>query len=427
MVIQKILKLFSKNNTKKVLSTENALKKAEKELNSQTKEIEKKIFFKTAEIKHLSKQTAELVKELEKEEYDEQAFKKFKKIVEGSKKHTVIQLKKLIQKITPTTVQSLNETKKNSEKALLKLHESITKQWKNIAYTGTGHNTTMKKIGKNIEEITGLYKEIIECTENPKIIATKNIVAMLKELHCLPEKKRTTKKKLSEIKQKNLETQQKIRELNQKIMQIENSAEIKNMRQRKKEIEKLEKEIKSIHDKLYTETSFMEKPLKKIKKLLEEKRVEEKNLNLKKVNEFFENRIGLLKAEPKGEIFKKLASETIKQVKNNAIQVKQKQKLLLKLKGILQKDFFSQYFWEENTAKKTLEQLKKASQDKKILLELQKTKEKTEKEKQELLNLKKEEELTKKLLQKQENKKKELKQKITKEWKKAFNQETKIK
>ncbi len=325
----------------------------EKNFSQEYTVIEKNVFIKFSEVKHLLKQLKDNLDELEKVNVlgTEGNFR-LRKIVKTSKKNLLNQMNSLIKKLSPPNKSEfslLQEYCLNSSKLL---QEAVTSFGKNIAYTGIILKNEVKKIGSNVQELNKVFSDLKKLFEENSHLSlvpqTHQIISEFKEK--LKEKDESIKKiKLieNEILSLNKLLNEKEKELNN-TKTSSKAAELNSLQEKKAALVRKKQEIKS---KILNIFSPIEKPLKRFYKLSESKQFilssEEKSI----FHAFLSNPFLALKADPKAATIKKLFSYLQTLIENNTISLKEKekQKKLESLKKLQSFDFFEKVFWEFNS------------------------------------------------------------------------------
>lgn len=360
-------KIFGKKEQAEVKKEELSLKFEEipvfldKHYSSSFTEIEKEVFSKLAEIKHLIKELDESLLRLEKQKVEQNTgHSKLRKIVTTSKKTLIDKMRNLSSKLIPPASTDFIELNSYCSNSVKLLETEITAFGRNIAYTGIVLKEPVQNLGKKINELQSVF------LETKKLFDSKKGLVLLS-----PAKKsfEETKEKIDSKKNSLLSEQEilkqidgaaeKIREEQKKLKSLEDSIEAKQYKNLLKDKISLSEKKQQIKTKLVELFYPIEKLLRVFRKLAEANRFvltpEEKVL----LTSYLSNPFLALKKDNKAETLKKMFHYIKGLIDDGKISLKEKEKekKINALNQLMEYDFFENFFWELNEIDKKLNEV----------------------------------------------------------------------
>ncbi|MFH1895093.1 MAG: hypothetical protein ABIJ74_00720 [archaeon] len=320
--------------------------------------IQKEVFSRFSEIKHLVKELELVLKELEETKVEENTGNpRLRKIVFTSKKTLTDKMSSLASKLSPPSSNDFIELNSFTANSIAVLESEINSFGKNIAYTGIVLKEPVKKLGERIKELNFVFLE------------TKNLFDSKKMLLLLPE----IKGLLSELKEKielhsdSVSAEEQVSEkislaekelvsVKEKLVSLENSAEALQFRKLLEEKSILAERKQEMKSKLIQLFYPVDKQLIQFNKLAESKRFilseEEKSI----LGSYLSNPFFALKKDNKAVVLKKIFVYVKDLVEKGKISLKEKEKAkkLSALDELIEFDFFSEVFWKFNELEKKI-------------------------------------------------------------------------
>jgi len=354
--IEKIISFF-KNMFKKeptIIKTniENLPLILEKGFSVKRGELEDYSAKKLSEIKYLHSRSKAIIKSINQTPLEENNNQRLNHAVETSKKHLIIQLDRILEKIDPSKIEhKTNSYREYAAKSESILIEEINTFRKNIAYTSFYHKEEMKELGETLQNILNNLHEI-----NQKFIQEKdlfefenfkdNIGASLKkkkELTSLQNQITDSKEKMIQKKEDMLKQEEKINgKMNNKAMIEAKKAE--------EELVALANTKQDLKLEISALLLNIDRPLARYKQIVDSGRKKVPASEKEMLDLFITNPILALKKDPKADLFKKILKDMKSLIESGEIELKdkEKEKRIESLEEILKFDFFGKVFWKMN-------------------------------------------------------------------------------
>lgn len=333
----------------------------QKAVSEKKKNLEPFAAKKFAEIKHLLKQTDSLLNSLEAK-HVENENPKLEKIVETSKRHSLRQLSALLEKLSPPTLQDLGIVRKYCIDSSLLLAEEIPAFGKNVAYTSIVLKEDMRHIGASINELQKIFLELNNEFSKNKLVFLGSIVIEEKEKIIENQKKAIElNSKIAVLSEEIFSIKKLEKELGTQLDSMRNSEEAKKLFALEGQKNSLLQQKESLNQSIFEKASSVEKPLKKLSKLVEAKKILTPKIQEHFLKEFLQNPLLALKRDPKGDFFKEILKELEKQLSSGNIELKQKEleKKLALTKELIEFNFFDNFFWKANNIEIELTKIEK--------------------------------------------------------------------
>ncbi|GEM_PF-716423 len=343
----------------------------EKESSAKRKELEIEVKGRLSEVKHLLSEAQKDLTELERGEIGEHSNKRLRKIVKTSRDSAAKKMRAILSKLEPPATGSLQECAEYCLNAAPELRKEVFSSGKNIAYAGIMLKEKTRKLGGTIKEIEGILSELKKTIEENRALLSveraKEQSALVGEL--IGKKKET--ESILQGKEKQLSEQgKKIGELENALKRLNSSKESKELSAVLKRQEQIMLEKGKLRAKFSDLLAGLEKPLKRLEKMVESKRYFLNAEGRATLHSFVEEPYSALKKDPTGEKFRLLLRELNKAIDSKEMHLKEKD--LGKKKALISElesyDFAENFFWKENSLEKEsleLEEKKKSMDVKK--------------------------------------------------------------
>ena len=335
-----------------VLEAEKTLSYVEEACAVDSKSLEKEIFSRLSEVKHLLKTLDSAIDEARRKNVslDEGNFG-LRRIVVTSRDGLLNRFSQLSKKLEPpktTTVYEIYQYAVASKKIV---REEVIQSRKNIAYSKALLAEEIKAIGQSLEEVDWVFSSMQESFEKNRVADLaefrKNFSGLesaIKEQETIEEE---YKKSLALVN----DTALKTKRLSIDIDELMNSSfahELSGLEARKKV---LFDEKGALRQKFLAVLEKVDKPLTRFLKIASSSDGvvphEERDL----ANTYFQNVLVASKRDPKGEQLKKILSRVLAMVEDGTISMKEKEKekRVQALREVMEYDFFSEVFWKLNS------------------------------------------------------------------------------
>ena len=331
------------------------------EFENQEKELLDYSSKKFAEIKYLLISLSKTSSHLETQKINlDEGNKRYRQIVATSQKNLVRQLKGLSLKLVPSNSSDLDSLEEYSQKSLNSVTNDLMPYWKNISLAKLELNKEMNLVGENLKELLESLKELHDLTFAKKLQSLKSLKKSFNELDDKVNEQNVLDEKIKEQGKliKDIENQLYSLEksLNEKTTS-KDSAEFRSLESKKESFEHAkEKQIQSFN----TEIAPAEKVLKRMYSLSESAPLlpsKEKEL----LRLILVSPSSAFTVDPKGLGAKNIFIKAEKMINDGSIVLKdkEKQKRLNAISSLLEKDFFSDCFWNLNQVQADLIQVRK--------------------------------------------------------------------
>ncbi len=333
--------------TYSIKTLETALHSAKKGLEADSK---KTVFGKVAEIKHaLSTIEKILVRIQRKEISTEEGNTKLRKVVKTTKRELVPKMRNMLSQLKPPQTDNPLDIRNYSFTAAKTLAQ-MPSFAKSLAYTGILFKEEMKEIGEQMRDLNRLISEISRGNSLARLSAAASAQEAIKAVS-RSETELTSLRKAVESK-KTLATgaKEKERRLAQDIGVLEGSAAAKELSSLKASLKEAEKKKDGLNSLLANTLSPIEKPARRLLKLHETRVWKIENKDAELLAKYLGNGISAVKADPKGESFKRSLSELSRALAEGKISLKdrEKDKRLSSLKELMDGNLHADFFWKLN-------------------------------------------------------------------------------
>ncbi len=366
-MFSKLKKLFGSKETKSktaFLTVPELESEVSAAIGSKSQELELICGKEMAEIKFLHSRATVLIGDIKKKEIEGKENERFNKAAFTSKSHVELQLMRVLQKIDPKEHgMQILDTRAYTEEAIAVLVKEVIHFRKSIVYTSVYLKDEMKALGEILqqllEKLQALKKEF---DERKDFFEAEKLEKQLKELKTAKENVLLEKEKAKQA-QESLKEKEKFVEVGKdKLVEFGAGEKMIVIKQLEEEKQKLLSEKQELKTEVSSLLSTIDKPLQRFKQLVDSGRWklsrEEKNT----LDGFITNPIIALRADPKGENFKKILTNIVKAIEDEKIDFKEKEKekKLQALNDIIAFDFFDKMFWRMNEIQKKQIELEKS-------------------------------------------------------------------
>ena len=349
-LLERIFGAAKGSEKEKQVSLEEARAIAEKRLAEEEAALSDFSAKKFAEVKHLLSRLQESASVLERQEIKvEEGNNAFRRIVSTSQKNLARQLKGFASRLAPPQNFNSFEAAKYSASALRSIANDLMPYWKNIALTKLLLKEEIKAIGENLNELASIFQELNSRLDSAAIKSLRSMKELFASLDLRNEKS-------ADLKQQLAASKNEIRRAESEIDSMKSLVKGKKSSPEASELEKLEAEKISIGQKkesivsrFNSEIAPVEKVLKRLNSVAKETdslSPQEKEL----LRMLLESPASSFRVDPKGITAKSLFLKAEKMVRSGSIALKESEraKRLEAISSLVEKDFFSDYFWELN-------------------------------------------------------------------------------
>jgi len=319
-------------------------------------EIDKEIFSRFSEIKHLVKELELQLNELEALEIKEnEGNRKLRKIVSTSKKTLINKMRVLQSKLIPVASTDFIELNSYCTNSLNLLESEINSFGRNIAYTGIVLKEPIKKLGEKINELKSVFIKTKELFDSKKgLVLFPEIKETVSGLKKTIESNADSLKLEKEILNKVSLAEKEIGFVELELKKLQNSNEVIQLNKLFEEKKNLAVQKQGMKSKLIELFYPIDKLLRVFGKMVEAKRFplskEEESLLVS----YSSNPFIALKKDNNALTLKKFFGYIKELVLTNKISLKEKEKAkkLSVLDELIKYDFFGEVFWKFNEIEK---------------------------------------------------------------------------
>lgn len=324
---------------------------------SDSKSLEKEVFSKLAELKHLLKSADSIVSDIHSKDFSlKDGNFRLRRVVMTSKENLFSRFRSLVLRLEPPKTFDLNSVYEFVLSSKNLVENEVMYSRKNIAYTGALLAQEVRELGKLLQEIHIVFSELQAMFSKSNYVKLTRFKRNFSEFE-IAEKEALSARLAAEQNRALVEELS----LSHKRLLVDEQ-ELKNS-SFAKELSFLEEQKKSLFEqknilrqKFLSILERIDKPLTRFLKIASSDSsimsAEEKEL----AGSYFQNIFIASKKDPKGEELKKIVSKVLSFVESGAIQLKEKekQKKIAALKEMLEYDFFSEIFWKLNSIESEL-------------------------------------------------------------------------
>lgn len=342
----------SKKEKKEVKLSLNELSSyLEEKTGKEREELEKRIFSKFSEVKHLLSGIKSEMGEFRKRDLEkEEGNKRLRKIVATSKKNLLNQMDSLVKKLEPPKKREFAVLKSYCLSSSELLQREINTFGKNISYTGILMKREIKMLGQYINELNTAFLELKKMFESNRLAKIDDIRGDISLLNSFLDENKELSNSIpafdNEIKRL-LEEKKQAETARSKLENSQMAKELKNITE---ERERLLEERGSLKADFVDLLGTIDKPMKRFVKLVQSRAylIEQGEETL--LNNYLQNPFEAVKIDPKAEKLKKLLSEIKKAILEGKISLKEKEreKKIDALDRLSNYDFFGNIFWKLN-------------------------------------------------------------------------------
>ncbi|MCR4335103.1 MAG: hypothetical protein NUV57_01045 [archaeon] len=351
---------FLKQKAKSV-SLEEAKKIAVNEFDAEKKELVDFSSKKFSEIKHLSIRLTKSASLLENHKIDlDEGNKRYRQIVVTSQKNLVRQLKGISNKIVPPTDFEAKTLREYVSKSNLVITNDLMPYWKNIALAKLMLKDEVNSIGDDLKELLETLEGLRNRAFSEKLANLEKISELLKKIESNKKLLDELDLKISDSKNKGKEKEKSVTKIEDKISGKKNSEGIESFNEFTNKKEVFEKQKIELIAGFNAELAPVEKILKRLQSVAESTKL----LDLKEkelLGFLLETPASAVALDPKGTVFRSVIVKAEKLVKEGTIPLKnkEKEKKAEALSNLIEKDFFSEYFWKLNNIQSDINMIEK--------------------------------------------------------------------
>jgi len=316
---------------------------------------------KYSEIKYLLGNLGKSAVGLESHEINlDEGNKRYRRIIITSQKNLAQQLKGLSSKLTPPAETDFETVSAYSKKSFDAITRDLLPYWKNIALAKLMLKDEIRSVGENIEELSETFKNLGTGPMAQKMASLLRAKKAFEDFDSRTRNQKNAEVVLKEAELKAKEIQLKIREVKQELEKKKNSPEAKEYNLLFSEQSEKQGEKNDAVASFNSEIAPAEKVLKRLlvlsggNSLLDDK---EKSV----LRAMLDNPASATIIDPNGGISKKVLEVAKKMIIDGSISLKdkEKEKRLMVIGMLLEKDFYSDFFWKINKAEADLQAVNK--------------------------------------------------------------------
>lgn len=336
----------------RVLELEKTLPYVEEACVSDIQSLEKEIFSRLSEVKHLLKTLDLAIEEARKKDVSlSEGNFGLRRLVLTSRDGLLNRFSQLSKRLEPPKTTNVLEIYEYAISSRKLLREEIIQSRKNIAYSKPLLAEQIKAIGKEIEEIDWVFSSMQESFEKNKIALLNSFRNKFAQLKATIKERENIEEEIKKSQEIVNELSLKAKRLSIDIMELKNSsfaAEISKLESKKKA---LFDEKGVLRQKFLSILEKVDKPLTRFLKIASSNEGVISREERELANSYFQNVLLASKHDPKGEQLKKILSRVLSMVEDGTISMKdkEKEKRILALKEVIEYDFFSEVFWKLNS------------------------------------------------------------------------------
>ena len=335
-----------------VLQAEKTLSYVEEACAVDAKSLEKEIFSRLSEVKHLLKTLDSAIEEARKKSVplNEGNFG-LRRLVVTSRDGLLNRFSQLSKKLEPPKTTKASEIYEYAIASKKIVREEVIQSRKNIAYSKALLAEEIKAIGQSLEEIDWVFSSMQEAFEKNRVARLEEFKKQFSALEAAVNEQKAVEDEYRKSLEVANELSLKTKRLSLDITELKGSsfaAELSELENRKKT---LFDEKSALRQKFLSVLEKVDKPLTRFLKIASSSdgiiSREEREL----ANSYFQNVLVASKRDPKGEQLKKILSLVLSMVEDGTISMKdkEKEKRVQSLREVMEYDFFSEVFWKLNS------------------------------------------------------------------------------
>ncbi|MBN1941171.1 MAG: hypothetical protein JW772_03235 [Candidatus Diapherotrites archaeon] len=333
----------------------------ESRVSKKRSELDKAVASKFSEIKHLLKQTNALLSRLETKSVESEN-PKLKKIVQTSKAQALNQLSSLVQRLEPVSLNDLSAVQKYCYESNAMLKTELASFGKNIAYTSIVLKEDMREIGSLVSDLQNVFSSLgKEFSKNKEVFMQSRVREMLEKISSNGKEISDLNSEISELQGSVLEAEKLIDSLHSDLKRIRTSPEAQSLLELEAQRKALLTEKQALEQEIFDRVFVIEKPLRKLYRLVEIGKTGLSKSQENFLRDFLKSPVSALKSDPRGDYFKAVLQELENHIVNGNIGLKEKEveKKKALLQGLLNFDFFENFFWKANKFETDLNKIDK--------------------------------------------------------------------
>ncbi len=318
---------------------------------------------KFSEIRHLVSRLSAGAEYLKAQKIDlEGGNEAFRRIVSTSQKNLSRQLSGLSQKLAPPSSITPQSVRDYYSKAMPSIANDLMPYWKNVALAKLLLKDEVKEIGENLKELALTIESIGAKLHDKAPQGLSGLGAILGNISESDANAEDLAAKVTLAKNEAEAAKQEALSIGKSLQSKMASPQARRLGEIAAQISGLESKKLEVVSCLNSSLAPLEKALKRLRSVAESgvalSAREREVLSL-----MLENPAGLIISDPKGEVAKAVLSKARDMILSGSISLKdsERQKRLGSIAALLEKDFFSEYFWELNKLQSELAQAQKES------------------------------------------------------------------
>ncbi len=321
----------------------------EKEALSRKKKLLEEAGKSLAEIRHLLRETKEMLESLGVAEQLKKSGR-IDRIVSTAKSNALKQLFPLLKKLDPPNTENLVELRAFCIESIQAMQQA-GHFGKNVAYAGISFKEEMKSIGENLKQVNNTFHKLKNSFDkNSAVFAGEKLNKLLV---LIDEKEKTSAAALVSIAEfeKNIKTiTVKKTRLESDLNELRQGSEFKEIASLNEQKAKLLREKQNAKTELLDIFAKIEKPLHRLGKAVKAGKILLPEKQASFLSRLLLNPVKALKLDPKAETLKLVLLEAKSAIDSGLIELKpkEKEKKLAVISELLSFDFFSDLFWKLN-------------------------------------------------------------------------------
>ncbi len=355
--------IFGKKKDQLVrLEKTQALDYVEKHVFSGSKELEKTVFSKLAELKHLLKELEESSKQIRSKNVaiDEGNFR-LRRAVVSSKETLSIHFSSLAGRLEPPKTFDLLQVYDYVVVSRPLVAREVVNSRKNIAYTKEIMADEVKQLGGTVSEIDRLFADMQDIYQKSSFLKFAEFKKRFADLDVLLSEKTVLSKEFSDNVAEINSLSLKRKKLSFDLEELRGSSFASDLARLEEKKKALFDEKNALKQKFLLLLEKIDKPLSRFIQFASNDTsilsAEEREL----ASHYFQNIFIASKRDPKAVTLKKILSRLLELVENGTIGLKEKEKekKVAAIKELLEYDFFSELFWKLNSLEAELSTIDK--------------------------------------------------------------------
>jgi len=324
-----------------------ALPASQKGLESSSKKM---VFGKVAEIKHALSEIEKILEGIQRKEIStDEGNTRLRLVVKTTKRDFVSKMRGMLAQLKPPQTDSPLDIRKyalSSGKTLAQMPSFA----KSLAYTGILFKEEMKEMGEQMRELSRLISELSKDSSLERLSAVSGALDAIRGITLSENELALLRKSLENMKKSLEGAKEKERQLMQSIEELEESNSAKELSSLKALLKKEEEKKAELNSLLANTLSPIEKSARRLLKLHEAGVWKLDSRDAELLAKYLDEGISAVKADPKGESFRRSLSELSLALAEGKISLKDREKdrRLSALKELMEGNLHGDFFWKLN-------------------------------------------------------------------------------